>query len=285
MKKVALIGIGLMGASLGLALKKRAGVRVSGYARRQETRTAALAGGICDEVFADPSEAVKGADMVVMCLPVLAMGPMAGAFADALEEGCVVTDVGSTKELVCSEMSKMLAGSRGTFVGSHPMAGSDETGLEAGRADLYESALVIVTTGHGEDQRHVERVKNLWISVGAAVSEMSPAEHDRMIARTSHLPHLAASVLVLSVLGKEAQASRFCGSGFKDTTRVAGGSEDIWHDIVKSNSRAVLDELNEFSAILDRMKKLIEEGGFEEVRKLLAEARKLRRGLAGGRSR
>lgn len=277
--KVALIGIGLMGSSLGMALRKRGLARVSGYARREETRALALENGVCDEVFDTPAAAVKDADIVVLCVPVLAMAKLIDACADSFAEGCIVTDVGSTKQELCAEIGPRLASTKAVFLGSHPMAGSDETGLEAGREDLYEGAAVILTPDQSVRESDVEKLTEFWKSVGGLVSSMAPAEHDRIIARTSHLPHVVASILVTSVLGESEQAGEFCGAGFRDTTRIAGGSEDIWHDIVKSNSAAVLDELNKFAGILGDVKDLIETGDFEGVRKFLADARKLRREL------
>lgn len=279
MKKVAIIGLGLMGSSLGLALKKRGLARVTGYARREETRALALERGVCDEVFDSPEQAVTGADMAVLCVPVLAMGALVDQCRNSLKSGCILTDVGSTKEELCADITARLDGMDVVFVGSHPMAGSDKTGLESAREDLYEGAVVILTPKEGVAEDIIGRLKELWQSVGGVVSIMAPAEHDRIIARTSHLPHIVASILVSSVLGSDASVAGYCGTGFRDTSRIAGGSEDIWHDIVKSNSSAVLSELKEFEKMLGRVKGLVEAGDFEELRRFLAEARRLRREL------
>ncbi len=278
MKNVAIIGLGLMGSSLGLALKRRGLARVLGYARREETRRLALEQSVCDEVFDDPAAAVRQADIAVLCVPVLAMGQLVDSCADDLPDGCILTDVGSTKKEVCEEMARLLDGRNAVFVGSHPMAGSEETGLEAGREDLYEGAVIILTPEEGSPEA-AETLKEFWSGVGGVVSVMTPADHDKVIARTSHLPHLIASILVASVLGESEEAGEFCGTGFRDTSRIAGGSEDIWHDIVKSNSDAVLDELRAFEGILAKVRGLIEAGDFEAVREFLAGARRLRREL------
>lgn len=267
-----------MGSSLGLALKQRGLSRVHGYARREETRNLALERGICDEVHDTAKAASDGADVIVLCVPVLAMSSIVEEISGVLGSDTIVTDVGSTKGEVCRQIGGVLGGGA-VFVGSHPMAGSDETGLESAREDLYEGAVVIVTPGADTAQASVDEVGDFWAGVGGKVSVMDPETHDRIIARTSHLPHLAASILVASVLGDSEDAVTFCGSGFRDTTRVAGGSEDIWHDIVKSNSRAVLDELGKFSDLLGEVRGMIDRGDFEQVRKFLAEARRLRRHL------
>lgn len=279
MKKVALIGLGLMGASLGMALRKRGIAKVSGYARREETRSLALERGVCDEVFDAPEKAVEESDLVVLCVPVLAMGSLVESCAGSLPVGCVVTDVGSTKQEVCAVMAAKLKETDAVFVGSHPMAGSDQSGLESARADLYEKAAVILTPDDSSSDSAVAELKEFWEAVGGVTSVMSPVDHDKIIARTSHLPHVVASILVASVLGENEEAGEFCGSGFRDTTRIAGGSEDIWHDIVKSNSAAVLEELNDFAGILDKVKGFVEAGDFESVREFLARARRLRREL------
>ena len=280
MNKVAVIGLGLMGASLGMALKRRGLARVIGYARREETRKLAMDRGICDEVFGSPSDAVMTADIAVLCVPVLAMGGVLDDCYAALPEGCIITDVGSTKKEVCDEMKHRLAGKKALFIGSHPMAGSDQTGLEAARADLYEGAVVIMTPEEDADKASLELLREFWQGVGGKIHFMSPAKHDKVIARTSHLPHLVASILVASVLGEGSEAAGVCGTGFRDTTRIAAGSEDIWHDIVKTNSDAVLAELGAFEKILSSVRGMIESGDFEALREFLADARKLRRELS-----
>jgi prephenate dehydrogenase len=278
MKNTAIIGLGLMGASLGLSLKQRGLARVHGYARRDETRKLALARGICDKVYDSAGAAAAEADIVVLCVPVLAMSSIVNDLSGSLRNNAIITDVGSTKGEVCRQISGRLS-QGAVFVGSHPLCGSDETGLESARSDLYQGAVVIVTPKDDVPQAAVNAIEDFWVAVGGKVTVMDPDAHDRIIARTSHLPHLAASILVASVLGDSEEAVKYCGSGFRDTTRIAGGSEDIWHDIVKSNSRAVLDELGKFSALLDEMRGMIDRGDFEQVRKFLADARRLRRKL------
>jgi len=271
-----------MGASLGLCLKQKGLSKVHGYARRDETRKLALENGICDKVYDSAGAAAAEADIVVLCVPVLAMSSLIDDLSGALRRDAVVTDVGSTKGEVCRQISGRLSGGA-VFVGSHPMCGSDETGLESARADLYQGAVVIVTPSDDAPKTAVAAVEDFWAGVGGKVTVMNPDTHDRIIARTSHLPHLAASILIASVLGDSEETVKFCGSGFRDTTRIAGGSEDIWHDIVKSNSKAVLDELGKFSVLLDEMRGMIGRGDFEQVRKFLADTRRLRRKLQEAR--
>lgn len=277
--RLAILGLGLMGGSLGLAAKRRgaAGI-VAAYARRAETRELAVERGVADEVYGSPEEAVRGADVVVLCTPILVIPGVLGACASALAPGCIVTDVGSTKAQLHEAAESLLGGTDVEFVGSHPMAGSDQTGLEVAREDLYEGAVVVVTQGTARASS-VEAVTRFWGAIGADVVTLTPDEHDCMVARTSHLPHLVASVLVRSVYRDDRRdVERFCGTGFRDTTRIAAGSEDIWHDIVKSNRPAVARELAEFRKELDRICALVENADFEGVRSFLANSRKLRQG-------
>ena len=276
---VAIIGLGLMGGSLGLALRERRVARVTGYARRPDTRHLAVEGGFVDACADSPYAAVVEADIAIFCTPVLTIPSLIAECRNAFRAGCVVTDVGSTKDQVQRESAKALAGSRAVFVGSHPMAGSEKSGLDAARADLYNGATVAVTPG-GENAA-TDRICRLWQAVGARVVRLDAAEHDALVARTSHLPHLVASLLV-SVAGRDVTAaSPFCGPGFRDTTRVAAGSPELWHDIVKTNRDALLVELRTLDAELGALTAMLEQGDYEGIKTLLAKGRSLRTRLVG----
>ncbi|MDD4872222.1 MAG: prephenate dehydrogenase/arogenate dehydrogenase family protein [Kiritimatiellae bacterium] len=277
MKKLAIIGLGLMGGSLGLAIRKKKVAKVvCGYARREETRREALKRGVVDLIFSSPEEAVKGADMVVLCLPVLTIPELATACLSCFDENCIVTDVGSTKAELVAQMDKLLKNSKAVYVGSHPIAGSDETGLDAARVDLYEGEAVVVTPTGMKIDKAVTSVRRMWEGVGARVFIMGPKEHDKTIARTSHLPHLVASMLVNTVYRNETEAWRFCGTGFRDATRIAAGSEEIWHDILKSNQRAVLQELSEFEKVFKKVSSMVKKSNFTGLRNYLADCRQKR---------
>lgn len=278
MKRLAILGLGLMGGSLGLAVKRRRlPWHVVGFARRAEVTGRALEVGAIDEVAGTPADAVFGADIAVLCVPVLRLAELAGACAPGLKSGCIVTDVGSTKTQVVKGMESAVSG-RGVYVvGSHPIAGSDETGLEAANAGLYDSAMVVVTKSGGTNPHALQATVDFWRQVGGRVEVMSPEAHDAMLARTSHLPHLVAAALANAVLGGEDRSrSAFCGSGFRDTTRIAAGSEELWHDIVRSNADAIMLCLNEFSVEIERFSKAIREERFDVIKALLAEARERR---------
>ncbi len=275
-ESVAIVGMGLMGGSLGLALRA-CGVAVRGYARRDAARQQALAGGFVDTVYDSASAAVAGADLVVLCTPVLTMPALVREIRDTLKPGCIVTDVGSTKQWLDGELQAALAGSGAVYVGSHPMAGSEKVGMDASRADLYERACVMVTPGDTLPEVDAgAELRRFWEAVGAEVTLITPEAHDRLVARTSHLPHLMAALLVEAVNRDGDWVLGFCGPGFRDTTRIAAGSEDIWHDIVKSNATAVRDELDVLRAGIDGLCGLIDAGDFEAVRGLLADSRRKR---------
>lgn len=275
-----------MGSSLGLAIRdRRVFPRVTGWARRAETRRLARAAGL--EVEETLSEAVRRADLVVLCTPVLTFERLLTELVPHLKPGAVVTDVGSTKFAVMAVAEKVLAGTGVNFVGSHPMAGSEKTGWEAGRADLYEGATVIVVPPTGMNtaaSAAVARVVELWSGVGGRVVQLSARVHDDLTARTSHLPHLLSALLVQTVARGGTESVRdLCGPGFRDTSRLADGSPEMWHDIIQTNRQAITMELHALRDELDLFLKRLEAGDGESVRAYLDESRVLRERLLRAR--
>ncbi len=267
-----------MGSSLGLALKSRhAPVQVRVYARRQETREKAVRLGVADDVIADPVDVVRGADLVVLCVPVQTIPSLAAACRDGLKAGAVITDVGSTKASLNVEMAKALAGCDAVFVGSHPICGSEQQGIESGSRDLYDGAVTVVTPGEGIAPAMVAMVSDLWTSVGSVVRVMNAEAHDAALAMTSHLPHMIAAALVLSA-GEDGSLS---GTGFRDTTRIADGSPELWSDVVCTNRAALLESLDGFQHHLDELRTLVANGDGAALREWFASAREKRRTLLG----
>ena len=282
-QRVTILGLGLMGGSLGLALRRRGVAReVIGWARRPETASAALAAGAVTGTAGTPEEAVRGAELVVVGTPISFIAPLVKACAAAVADGAVVTDVGSTKGEIMRGLAGCWPDGRATFVGSHPMAGSERSGLEAARAGLYEGAMVAVTPPAAANPEAVERVCRLWWNVGGSVRVMDPDTHDRLVARTSHLPHLAAAALFEAVLGAnpDAESVSFCGSGFRDTTRVAAGSAEMWRDVVFTNRAAVLAALDRFTQALGAVREQIAAGDEPGVQAFLARVCEVRRALS-----
>jgi len=263
-----------MGSSLGLALKKRgASVRIRAYARREQTRKRALELGAVDEIFSTPAAAAKDADVVILCVPIWSIVELAKEIIPALKSGAVVTDVGSTKNELIALMNDLFADSDACFVGSHPIAGSEKTGVDAGNPDLYEGRLAVVCPADETPASALEVVSNLWKSVGSDVVEMSATQHDVMLATTSHLPHMVASALARSVGTEKAD---FCGTGFFDTTRVASGSADMWVDIIDTNRIPLEAELDHFHEELQGLIEILRGGNQADIRRWLEEATAVR---------
>ena len=267
-----------MGSSLGLALKKRGvPVQIRAYARRVETGEDALQMGAADAVFSDPIEAVSGADLVVFCVPILTISTLADRVLPHLKPGAVVTDVGSTKRELMEQMSALFEDSDVTFVGSHPIAGSEQTGVAAGNPDLYQGRLTVVCSAEEAGPLAKESVVTLWESVGSEVVELSASNHDALLASTSHLPHMVAAALARSVAGETPkEKADFCGTGFKDTTRVASGSADMWVDIIDTNREALEAELNHFHEELQGLISILRGGDRSDIRRWLEEGAEAR---------
>ncbi|HET6406812.1 MAG TPA: prephenate dehydrogenase/arogenate dehydrogenase family protein [Chthoniobacteraceae bacterium] len=248
LNRIAILGPGLLGGSLALALKARVKSHVSMWARRPDVVKKVRAQGCADNASTDLGEVVSGADTVVFATPVGVMADLARRIVPYLGKGTLVTDVGSVKAPVCAELGPIFAGSPAHFIGSHPMAGSEQTGLEAARPDLFDGAVCIVTPNETAASEDVERATALWQAVGGHVRILPPEEHDAIVATISHLPHLLAAVLVNTVSDVRPAAFDFCGPGFRDTTRIASGPTQMWTEILGENRvavKAALDALIE----------------------------------------
>ncbi len=280
MERVAIMGLGLMGGSLGWALRRSgyAGT-IHGYARRAETREESVSRGMVDRAFDDPAEAVAGAEFVIFCTPILTIPDLVRQCRSALPEGCIVTDVGSTKSKLMRDVAGILGDSPATFIGSHPVAGSEQQGLAAAREDLYEGALVIVTAGASSAQ--TGRVTEFWARLGSHTLVMEAEAHDRLMARTSHLPHMVAVLLALTA-GRDGDRKRtgaFCATGFQDTSRIAEGSPEVWHDIVSTNADMLVEELRAYERTLGELLELMEREDFDGVKRMLEAGRAARKEL------
>ncbi len=271
LQKIAVIGVGLLGGSLGMAVRA-AGLKARrvGIGRRSTTLEKALAYDAVDEVTLDVGEGVRDADLVVVCTPIGVMESMFRQMADHLPDGCVVTDVGSTKAEVVRLAERVLP-RRVRFVGSHPIAGSEKTSVEFARADLFQNAACIVTPSRRSDAAAVNLLVELWSMVGGRSHVLPPSKHDRILARVSHLPHAVAAALVL--LGDMGKATRYAGTGFGDTTRIASGDPALWRDIFATNREAALKALDGLERELERFRRLVEKGDDAGVEAWLARAK------------
>lgn len=261
-EKVTLIGAGLLGGSLGLALKQRGlAKQVQGYVRRAASVQECLDLGIADVATRNLLAAVEGADLVVMCTPLSQMRELAIGMAPALRRGAFVTDVGSVKASVVRQIEPVIAAAGGHFVGSHPMAGSEKMGAQAAQPLLFSRAICVITPTPRSSPDAVHAVKTLWQSVGAQVLTLSPELHDEFVSRSSHLPHIVAAGLANYVLSPAYPREQvvLCANGFRDTTRIASGSPEMWRDIALANRQNLarvlgvfIEDLQELQLALER---------------------------------
>lgn len=279
MKRIAIMGLGLMGGALGLTLKAKGFPgTICGYARRPDTLRMALRRGAVDEVFEDPAEAVRDADLVICCVPILIIERLITTFKGSLKEGAVVTDVGSTKAEVLRRGVELLADTSAVFIGSHPIAGSEKDGIAAAYDTLYENATIVVTPPEPVPQEACELVCRFWTHMGGRVKVMPAEEHDGVMARTSHLPHLSSAALALACgePPRPEELEPFCGPGYRDSTRVAGGSPAVWRDILATNRVEILKQLRALEKQVSQMEKLLEAGNIDGLEQMLGVARQAR---------
>ena len=264
---VAIIGPGLLGGSLALALSQRGlAERLIIYARSksalEQIRTSCLMAELTD----NPPDAVKEADVVVLCIPIESMFAFVAPIAHLFKPSALVTDVGSVKEQVDRDLAPLLA-PNAHWIGSHPMAGSEKSGFSAARANLFEGATVMVTPTEKTSLLARNRAEEFWTALGSKVVSLAPDMHDDYVAQISHLPHLIAAALANH---PSAQALELAGSGFRDTTRIASGSPDLWLQILTSNSAAVSKHLNRLIADLcDLQMTLRDKNGVTDTTALL----------------
>jgi len=252
-RQVTILGVGLLGGSIGLALRSAApGCRIVGYGHRRQSLDKAREIGLVDAAELDPAAAVAGSDLVVLCTPVATFEQLLGHIAPALSPQALVTDVGSTKRSVVRSAESLLPKTVES-VGSHPIAGSEKRGVDFSRADLFSNQLCILTPTAKTSREALRHIEQFWTLLGMRIARLSPRDHDRLLADVSHLPHLLAAALV--AMQKDA-ALDLCGKGFLDTTRIAGGDGGLWRDILLDNAdnlRAGLARLRSQLSAVEKM--------------------------------
>ena len=252
-KRLSVLGVGLLGGSLGLAAKAHlTGCRVVGYAHRPATLEQAMKLGVIDEGYEDPARAVQGADLIVLCTPVSLLPDILSRIAPALDAQAVVTDVGSTKATLVRSAERRHPNVR--FVGSHPMAGSEKRGVQFAHADLFQRAVCITTPTNRTDPDALERVETFWRRVGMTVVRRTPEDHDRLICDASHLPHAVAAALVTL---QQDDALELVGKGFLDATRIAGGDGGLWRDILLDNRQNLATSIDRLRGTLDELRAML----------------------------
>ncbi len=281
--RIALIGLGLIGSSIARGAKQLglAGELVATDAS-SEVRARAAEIGFADRVAATSAEAVEGADLVIACVPVGAYGKVAAEIGPHLKQGAIVSDVGSVKSAVVREMSPHLPGGV-HFVPAHPVAGTENSGPDAGFAELFINRWCILTPTHGADAGAVEKLAEFWRSLGANVETMTPEHHDLVLAVTSHLPHLIAYTIVSTADELEevtrSEVLKFSAGGFRDFTRIAASDPTMWRDVFLNNKDAVLEMLGEFQEDLSKLTRAIRRGDGEALFEHFTRTRAIRRGI------
>jgi prephenate dehydrogenase len=274
--KVVVSGVGLIGGSFALALKRAGRVReVVGLGRRRQPLEEAARLGVIDRIAVDWADGLAGADLVLLGMPVGQMAPVMAALVPHLEAGTLVTDGGSTKSDVVAAARAAFGSRIGQFVPGHPIAGAEKSGVAAAKADLYQDKRVVLTPLAENSAADVARVAAAWQACGARVSELAPDEHDRVFAAVSHLPHLLAFALVhdLAVRDNADQLFGFAAGGFRDFTRIASSHPEMWRDICLANRAALLQELDAYMAELLRTRVLLASGDSDGLEAMFATAR------------
>jgi prephenate dehydrogenase len=279
-KKVAIIGLGLMGASLAMALKKNSDYEVFGWTRKKEVRDSLREKGILDKTADDLENIIRQAEITVLCLPVPMIIEYCRKYAECWKPGSIVTDVGSVKKTIIDSVHDILAERGVEFVGAHPMAGTEKSGPDAAFDSLYNNATVFITPTDDTSTEAEKQVEQLWKSVNANVFEINIDEHDKVMAETSHLSHIVSYCLVLSVLSgdeKTAKKNRqACSSGFRDVTRITSSSPRMWREIIEANRPAVSKAMKNFRTVWTLLEKAVESGDVAQLQKIFVQAKNLR---------
>ncbi|HET8701629.1 MAG TPA: prephenate dehydrogenase/arogenate dehydrogenase family protein [Nitrococcus sp.] len=277
--RLCVIGVGLIGGSLALALRQ-AGVvdEIVGCGRNQGNLQRARELGVVDRYYSDPAIAVAGADVVVIGVPLGSVRPVLAAIRDALDPRAIITDVGSAKRCVIDDAVAIFDGLPIRFVPGHPVAGTEKSGVEAAFGDLFQNRRVILTPSEQTDPQAVSTVRTLWESAGAEVISMSADHHDRVLAATSHLPHLLAFGLVDTLArwdGGE-DVFQYAAGGFRDFTRIASSDPIMWRDICIANRKALLEALEHYSQDLGALTELVRRLDAQGLERVFRNAKQVR---------
>ncbi len=274
--KVTIIGVGLLGSSFALSLR-RIGYNgiITGVGRKEENLIKAKDRNIIDEYSTDPAEGVAGADIVMLAAPVGQFETIAEDIINDLKDGAIVTDVGSVKGNLVRRLDNMMPEGV-SFVGAHPIAGKERAGLDAATSELFWGAKCIITPTVSTDKDSLEHITELWKQLGCRVLHMTPEEHDTVYSAVSHLPHVVAYALVNSILDLREDIMDFGGKGLKDMTRIALSPTELWQDICAQNRDNILESLRDFSSHIANMTKLFEESDWKGLEKEFIKAKEAR---------
>ncbi len=278
---VSIIGIGLIGSSIARGIKKHnIANKVVGYAKTLETREKAMDLGYMDQVFDSANDAIKDADLVILCVPVGANRDIMIEISDNLSEGTILTDVGSVKAEVIKQLKDIIP-DKVSFIPAHPIAGTEFSGPESGFAELFDHKWCVLTPYEKSKKQDIKKVKNFWERLGMNVDEMSPEYHDLVLAITSHIPHLIAYNIVgtatnLAEITRK-EVTKYAAGGFRDFTRIASSDPIMWRDIFLNNQEAVLEMLDKFSDDLSSLREAIKKKDGKELQKYFTKTRDIRK--------
>ena len=281
-RKVAIIGLGLIGGSIGLALREDLpDVATTGYDADPKVRSRARERRLADTIFDDPGEAVRGADLVILCVPVGAMRQAAAAIVQDLSPDCVISDVGSSKRTITDTLTDALP--EFEIIPAHPVAGTENSGPDAGFSTLFHQRWCIITPPPGADKGKVAALVDFWESLGAMVETMDADHHDRVLAVTSHIPHLIAYTIVGTASDLEqvtrSEVIKYSAGGFRDFTRIAASDPTMWRDVFLNNKDAVLEMLDTFLTDLALMREAIRAGDGQMMHDTFSRTRAIRRSI------
>ena len=281
--RIALIGVGLIGSSIAHAVRRAKVARtIVGSARTLATIDTAVSLHILDAGFPTAEDAALGSDLVILCTPVGACGRIAEEISRSIKPGAIITDVGSVKTAIVNACAPHIP-QHAHFIPGHPIAGTEQSGPEAGFAELFDGRWCILTPREDTDRQAVEKLKAFWQALGSQVEEMSPEHHDLVLAITSHVPHLIAYNIVNTAEHlkrvTESEVIKYSASGFRDFTRIAASDPTMWRDIFLNNKDAVLHMLNRFDDNLSELREAIKADDSQTLHRLFQEARTLRAGI------
>ena len=275
---LSIIGPGLLGASIAMSVhQKKLAKEIHLWARNEDKRATCLKNNWCDHVHESLEGAVKNSDFVILCTPVDTIVPILKTIAPYLNPNTIVTDVGSVKESICTQASTMTDDASFQFIGSHPMAGSEKSGMEHASLELLKQATCIITPNECTDALALEKVTQFWSQLEMNPAHMSPKDHDSLIAKISHLPHIVASALAASLSDIPGNQFSFAGGGLNDTTRVAGGSPGLWQSIIAQNSEQILKSIDQFEQTLKALKSSLAEEDIVGLLKILQDGQLVRK--------
>ena len=278
-QKISIIGVGLLGGSIGLAAKKRRlSKEVAGYVRRAASLKDCERAGAVDYATTDLLAAVSGADLVILCTPLAQMRAIVQRMLPALKRGAIVTDVGSVKASVVRDVESLVKSAGAHFIGSHPMAGGEQMGVLAARKDLFDCAMCVVTPTKKSSPTAVRKVEQFWSALGCHMLRLTPDLHDTLVSRSSHLPHVTAAALASLVLNPAHPPAQpaLCANGFRDSTRIASGSPEMWRDIALANRKNLARELGAFVHELEKFQRALQQSDVKAIAKFFETGKQRR---------